>query len=597
MAVINHRFIVLAVYVVKKVITIKSYAPDSLQGRYLFSAVVFIAVIISGTWWSSYYAHKVQNDSISSILLKNQSQKITRQVRFLLWEVNHSVQSYMVEPDRHIEDKINKTIQQSKRQIVHLKRINIPQGYKWIESIEVLDNMIIELHTMMSELIKIRNDPVLLHPAMKAMQQIMLPSSSSFSTASTLALEEIEFDNLVTNIKIQKLFDKINDNWNKMIGAFRVFIANRFGAFSTTEKGIIEQAENVETLYEVIRQDLVILESIDQQTPLDLQGQESLKIMQKTSSDWFKAYHLVRESYLSKEWRADIPYLQNKIKPTLITIWNNLDEIDLIIDMSSDEKLFDMSNIAGNINNILWLFSVIAFIVTIAGYIFFQKAILLPIKQLSTALSNEAHGYEYKITNKQSQIGEMKDLHQAFDLMRNKVHERETELQLKALHDPLTNLPNRTLMEDRLQQAITASDRENKSSAVLLIDLNKFKPINDSMGHYAGDLILQETSNRLVSVLRSTGTVSRIGGDEFAIVIPDVNEFDIKLIVKRILDAFKMPYTIESKVILIEMSIGVSVYPKDGKTAEILLRNADSAMYLAKKEGRPVRYFFSTDTI
>ena len=597
MAAINPYVYSVTVYVVEKVITIKNFIPDSLQGRYLLSAVVFISVITIGTWWSSYHAHKIQNDSITNIILKNQSQKITREIRFLMWEVNHSLQSYMVEPELLITDKIRKIIEHSKRQILHLKKINIPKDYKWLESIDVLDNLIIELHTMMLELIKIRNDPIRLHPAMKAMQEVMLPSSNSFSTASILALEEIEFDNLVSNAKIQKLFDKINDNWNKMIGAFRVFIANRFGAFSTTEEGIADQARNVETLYEVIRQDLHALELIDLKTPLDLQGQESLKIMKQTSVDWFNAYHVVRESYLSKEWRADVPFLHNKIKPTLIAIWNSLDEIDLIIDMTSDEKISNMSSIAGNINNILWLFSIIAFLVTIVGYIFFQKTILFPIKQLSNALSNEAHGFEYKIIDQKAQIGEMKALHQAFDLMRNKVHERETELQIKALHDPLTELPNRTLMEDRLLQAITASDREKKSSAVMLIDLNKFKPINDSMGHYVGDLILQETANRLISVLRSSGTVSRIGGDEFAIVIPGVNEFDLKLIVKRILEAFKLPYTIESKVIFIEMSIGVSVYPKDGKTPETLLRNADSAMYLAKKEGRPVQYFLSTDTM
>jgi len=560
-----------------------------LQGRYLLAATIYIIIIIAGTWWSSYGAHNVHNNSISNILLKNQTQKITRRVRLLLWEVNHSLQSYMVAPKTILQEKIHRSIKQSLQQVSHLKKIKLPEKYYWLDSIEVLNKRVSDLSNLMDELIIIRNDPEKLHPAMTTMNNIMLPASNDFSTAATLALEEIEFDNLVENRTVLKLFDRAGDNWNKMIGTFRVFIANRFGAFSISEEGIKKQGENVEILYNVIHQDLKLLHKISLTSPLDLQGQESLEVMITSAKAWFKAYLTVRKSYLSDKWRTDVPFLHTKIQPTLISIWNTLDDIDLVIDLFSDDNIAKMGGIAGHISNILWIFFVIALALTIAGYIFFQSVILSPIKKLSTALFNEANGSESNNLEKVTLIGEIKELHQAFILMQEKVQERQTELQSRALHDPLTGLPNRILMEDRLHQALSASERGDNSSAVLVIDLNKFKDINDTMGHYAGDLLLQETSKRLTSVLRTTGTVARIGGDEFAIIIPGVNEFDIKLIVKRILEAFKIPYILDSNKIIIEMSIGVSIYPKDGEDAVQLLKNADSAMYQAKRKGEPVR--------
>jgi len=554
-------------------------------------------VIMAGTWWTSYQTHNVQNKSISSILLKNQSQKITKKLRFLLWTINHSLQSYMIDPDHVLRKKINKTIENTLKQINYLKNINIAEEHKWDNSINVLNIKVTKLQNMLNELMTIRVTPKTLHPAMSTMNDIMLPASNEFSTAATLAIEEIEFENLVINNQIYKLFEKISSNWNKMIGAFRVFVANRFGAFSSTEEGLKQQGYNVELLYNAISKDLQLLKTMSTKVEFDMQGQESLDIMIVKSKEWFNAYQSVRKSYLSKLWRTDVPYLHKRIQPTLLNIWMDLNEIDRIIDIASNKSISAMSNIAGNISNILWVFFIIAFIFTIAGYMFFQSSIISPIKKLSTALFNQAHGSDNNKIEEDATLGEMKELHQAFSLMKTKVHERQTELQLKALHDPLTGLPNRVLMEDRLDQALSISDRSNNVSAIMLIDLNKFKEINDNFGHYVGDHILKETSRRLQSVLRTTGTVSRIGGDEFAIIIPNIAENGIDLVIQRIMDTFDDPCLVDDLNITIKMSIGISIYPKDGRDAVTLLKNADSAMYIAKKHWQTVCYFKNTDTL
>jgi len=571
----------------------KNYIPGSLRGRYLLSAIIFIGVIIVGAWWSSYHAYSVQNNSISNILVKNQSHGVTKRIRLLLWEANHSLQSYMVAPEQNLQNKIDSSIRRARQQIVYLHKIRIAGDYNWQESIDILNQKINSLSKDLSHLMEIRNDPERLHPAMKTMNDIMLSASNTFTTAVTLALDEIEIDQYGENYKLYKLLDRIRDNWNKMIGAFRVFVANRFGAFSTTEQGILAQAQNVEIFFNEIKADINHLERQAATIKLDLQGYESLKTMKSSSDKWFTAYQTVRKSYQSSEWRADVPFLQKRIQPVLGSIWRELDEIDLIIEASSDVHTAKISTIAGDISNILWLFSLFAFFVTVAGYINLQSNVLTPINKLSRALNNEAHGLTNEGLKSEDQATEIKELHQAFVLMKDKVQERQSVLRLKALHDPLTDLPNRILMEDRLQQALTSANREKSSAAVMLIDLNKFKEINDSLGHHAGDIILQDTSKRLLSVLRDTGTVARIGGDEFAIVIPEVNKPQVVLILQRIKQAFKNTCTIGEKNVEIKMSIGVAIYPEHGNDSAELLRNADSAMYLAKKAGQTVQYYQS----
>ncbi|MBP2628130.1 MAG: diguanylate cyclase domain protein [Firmicutes bacterium] len=156
-----------------------------------------------------------------------------------------------------------------------------------------------------------------------------------------------------------------------------------------------------------------------------------------------------------------------------------------------------------------------------------------------------------------------------------------------AYHDPLTGLPNRRLFDDRLALAIAQGKRENGKIAVVFLDLDKFKYINDTFGHEGGDLLLKEVANRLVTCIREGDTASRIGGDEFVIILPNLKDYDeASLITKRILQKCKEPFYINKQVVKISASIGISFFPQDGDDVTSLTRNADIAMYLCKEQGR-----------
>ncbi len=172
----------------------------------------------------------------------------------------------------------------------------------------------------------------------------------------------------------------------------------------------------------------------------------------------------------------------------------------------------------------------------------------------------------------------------------------EQELNYIATHDTLTGLPNRLMFNQLLNQTIQSAKRNVKQLAVLFIDLDRFKIINDSLGHEAGDQLLQEIAKRFKESLRAVDIVSRLGGDEFVILIENFNDMNqVKTVAHKILSAAIKPMVIVGEECRVTASIGISVYPKDGQDEQSLMKNADIAMYFAKEEGKNNYQFYSPD--
>ncbi|CEK12051.1 GGDEF/EAL-containing response regulator [Legionella hackeliae] len=161
----------------------------------------------------------------------------------------------------------------------------------------------------------------------------------------------------------------------------------------------------------------------------------------------------------------------------------------------------------------------------------------------------------------------------------------EEQLHHQATHDSLTQLPNRVLLTDRLSQLISYSKRNNSMFCVLFFDLDRFKLINDSFSHIAGDKLLQDVVQRIRQVMREEDTLARLGGDEFVALLKSHDETNVAKIAKKLLDVFHTPFEVNSHQIWITPSIGIATFPRDGETIDELLRNADIAMYRAKEQG------------
>ncbi len=166
----------------------------------------------------------------------------------------------------------------------------------------------------------------------------------------------------------------------------------------------------------------------------------------------------------------------------------------------------------------------------------------------------------------------------------------------QATHDFLTGLPNRAQLTDRLAQAIGLAKRHGKQVALLFLDLDAFKAINDSLGHAIGDQLLQSVAERLLVHVRSTDMVCRYGGDEFVILLDEINLTQgAEMVAQSLVDAFAAPHIIDGQEIDVTLSIGISVFPDDGTDAESLIRSADTAMFQAKTDGRGIYHFYSAD--
>ncbi len=181
------------------------------------------------------------------------------------------------------------------------------------------------------------------------------------------------------------------------------------------------------------------------------------------------------------------------------------------------------------------------------------------------------------------------------ELARQKMLKNQLSLEHIAHHDPLTGLPNRILLLDRLKQSIKKIKRIKKHTALLYIDLDKFKEINDSLGHIAGDEVLKSVAKRLLSSVRAIDTVARIGGDEFIVIMESVSDInDVKKVVEKLNHSLQQSVHFNMHELFVTSSIGISLSPDDSEDPEELIKKADIAMYRSKQEGRNTYHFYQT---
>ncbi len=221
-----------------------------------------------------------------------------------------------------------------------------------------------------------------------------------------------------------------------------------------------------------------------------------------------------------------------------------------------------------------------------AAVVLLSRGIVGPIRELRSSADAIGRGMlEHRIPIRSSD--EIGQLAASFNRMAESRQRSEEALQKLAQHDSLTGLPNRNLFYRRLVEALDHGGRADRRVAVHILDLDDFKDVNDTLGHPKGDLLLRHVAERLERCVRTTDTVARLGGDEFALVQTNLLEYDgIPVLAKRVLDTLAKPFDLDGERVYTGASIGITVFPYDGREAEQLLKNADLALYRAKEEGR-----------
>ena len=293
------------------------------------------------------------------------------------------------------------------------------------------------------------------------------------------------------------------------------------------------------------------------------------KKMYKVSE--FEDAHFYREEKL----RSDIP-------------WSIVTEISI--------KPYKEAMFANLINHFFSIYILALFSFAFARGI--GSMVYTPIAKLAGTVTSIARNIEKKprITLPETNILDLALLTQSFEELANKTISYTEELKKMAYYDPLTNLPNRVLLRDRIENAIAFSRREGKKVAILFIDLDYFKTINDTLGHDVGDRILVQVARRLSSIFRDTDTVARFGGDEFVAVIPNVNDVgEVIALADRVLKLFETSFDANDEEVYLSASMGIALFPDNGPDPTTLIKNADMAMYKAKEEGKNNFAFFNEE--
>lgn len=224
--------------------------------------------------------------------------------------------------------------------------------------------------------------------------------------------------------------------------------------------------------------------------------------------------------------------------------------------------------------------------VAMATYVMAFMLIMLYLTRRLLNMTNRVVEFSERMEIKQPNIqhkDELKILEERFKLLASEIKNETEALEYQASHDPLTDLPNRKMLNERLQSILLRSKATQNPLVLIISDLNHFKEINDTLGHHIGDLVLQQAAERLYNTVRKSDTVARLGGDEFSILLPDTNINEARKIAQNITEIFKIPFVAEGHSLNVGISIGMAESPTHGNDVNILVQRADVAMYDAKR--------------
>jgi len=552
----------------------------SLRRRYLVVASVICSLLVFSASFATWHVLNVSDNNTSALKLRVQVSKVLSDIRADVRRADIALRALLVEPVPRYEIIVNENLKEADLKIESIIEMLASKNELITEGIEALHDDIQLLDEKSHFLIEKRRDSNWVYPVLPYINEKLLVSNNEFENAVNLALHVIEEeDGRSYSSERFGQFDQLRDLWRYKILNFRVFLI-RFAGLGQPEGGA--QQQNVENAHELIDARLSDLLVIKQQGGLDFEVELNLDTMKAASDRWYKNWLEVKDYRKSNVWRNDTRYVETEIQPVQDRFFSSLSGIEDALLAWSDKNVNSVQRTANDVSRNLWLLSGIAIVFVLMIYFMIERSILRPVAKISNALSAEGQQTDYNLDSQDS-----KEIHQlatAFVTMRKQIHQRQTELQTQALYDSLTGLPNRTLLGDRVEQAMKDARRTHSHMSLLLLDLDRFKDINDALGHHIGDRLLQHVGNRLTDLVRESDTVARLGGDEFAIVAPSTDATRAILFAEKIVKSITDVFSIDAQKLYVGVSIGIAVYPEHGEDVSTLTRHSDVAMYDAKRK-------------
>lgn len=564
-------------------------AQNSIKKRLLTVMILCMVVVLLCTVGAQVVVNHIARESANNIHMRNKVLAESRNIRTNLHTANEILTNHLLKPNIEIFREWESLSDEIFTRLDYIKATDWISDRNMKPIVDKLISTMSEYSLEINKLLSTRMNAAEQHPALYYARETMLPHNQNFLTAANLALEELKDDAALPNSKeIIAAFLEIRYLWSQIISNFRMYVINRLGSFD--EDSLRVQENDIELIYEQIYQKLSALQKLSETGVTGIQTEASVQDMLQSAKLWKKDFSFVQSIHASPNWRMDVVLIDRIIIPLDHEIVNLLEQLEQITSNSAEKDVIRLARLGEDIIITLWSLMIAGAIIAILGYFYLSKSVLKPIAIVTHALKAEASDGQRVMLPEIESI-ETQNLIEAFTMMRKQVHTRQTALEHQALHDALTGLPNRTLLYDRVQQTINKLQREDGSMVLLMMDLDHFKDINDTLGHQVGDRILEKVSRRLVNTLRDTDTVARLGGDEFAIALPMQDQGYAENVAKKILASLEKPFQIEGYQLFVGGSIGIAVYPEHGDRVDKLLQHADVAMYVSKRSNTGYRIY------
>lgn len=565
----------------------------SIRRQYFYLAVVLSAAVIGFTWYVGIWVEKTASAKSHHMESRLEIAHINHQLRSAITSADNFLDLFLLSPTLESRQAFDGALARANGLVKQLTDIDWSKNENSVHQItKGLKNLIESIETASDRLMEIRQSANLMYPAMRLANGDMLVANRTIMTEAGHILDYFDKKDLRKLKRHEaQLWDtttKLRNNWLQVINAYRLFLVNRTG--SLYEKALKTQIDDVELLYSQVEEDVRVLTKLNARYSLDLEISVAIETIHDLVPRWRLGFEEVVNINKGGNWRGDIPIVVEVINPLFTELYSKFDQIEFEIKQSSDSDLLEQTELSRRIIHSLWGVALFVIIISLLSLVFLEVNIIRPIANVSRGLKSSARG-ESTVDLPDVKTLEIRDLNDAFRYLLEQVHSRQMALEHIAMHDALTSLPNRTLLLDRLNQSIVNAQQRKRSLALLMLDLDRFKEINDTLGHQTGDALLQQVGERLRNVLRDSDTVARLGGDEFAVLLPNVNDTNALRIATAIHEKLEKVYDVYEHSLYVGVSIGVAVFPQHGETTESLLQHADVAMYIAKRSNNGITLY------
>lgn len=558
--------------------------PRSLRARYLRVAAILAVLLLASALASSWYIRNVNQANTASLVLRDELTALLGKTRDEIWAADATLNAMLISPQPEHERIILERLSRAHAHLDNIGRHDLGELGKLSQELAALRAQLEKLSARAEQLIEMRKDTNWVYPILPYISRKLLEPNNTFETAVAQALNEIALqDGQPYASALYGRFAEVRSLWRQKILNFRAVVI-RFAGLRDIET--TPQEINIGQYHEVIEQKLDGLEALKKAGKLGLESEEALEAMREASRTWQRNWESVKKLRSANIWRGDVQFLKKNLRPVQHRVLELLGNMEQTIITWSESNTARVQNAANQLSHMLWTLTGIALLFMVLVYVMMDRSILGPIARIADALASEGQTANYQLEDQSSR--EISTLIQAFNTMRHQIHERQMALEHQALHDALTGLPNRMLLNDRLEQAIHLMRRAEQPVAVLLLDLDRFKEVNDALGHQVGDELLQQVGQRLEDCMRDSDTIARLGGDEFAIVAPNTSSEQARIFAEKIATTINQVFSIQQQNLYVGASIGVATFPEHGEDAINLIKHADIAMYVAKQNNLDV---------